>query len=163
LKRFGMKKRVVESLKTVWWVWLGEAPAMRVESEDEALELLRKAGRDLPWANRHGRSDCACAVLEVVWDEASLADWQLEARQTPDRSIIASDIYFRCDGAVARVLAPLTPSRLAAFRRSWAKSAPLPPWGADRYDEALNDPATVVLRGRRLPLEERIRAHRKRD
>lgn len=62
-----MAKQVV-GMNEAWWVWLGEQPAIRVETAAEAASLMLAQAKEYGIANSRGRYDMAAPVVELLWD-----------------------------------------------------------------------------------------------
>ncbi len=144
-----MTKRKTVGLTEAWWVWLGDASAIRVATQDEAIALLERDGKNCDVGNQHGRVDCACAVAQIVWNEP-FHDASQEANGY-HKVVMSPVLYVLWRGKVRKLLAArMTPSKLAARRRSWEVDASgNRAWWPKQYDEAVNDPETVIPRGKR--------------
>ncbi|WP_454727832.1 MULTISPECIES: hypothetical protein [Cupriavidus] len=131
-----MAKRQVVSGNEAWWVWLGEAPAVRVASAEEAMTMLKRDGRDCTVRNLTGRADSVCAVLEILWNEPFRDDE--EAAQGYHRVVWSPWVHVLWQGAVRGYVC-----------RQWGEDG----WWPAQYDKASADPNTVVLRGKRTLVE----------
>lgn len=138
-----MAKRQAVALREVWWVWIGEEPAVSVASEEAARQLLLSSGRDYSLGNSMGRSDMACAVAEIIWNEP------LPDGQDYHKVVVSPSHLILHAGCVRRMIQRLTPSKLASVTNGWPAKPGVPAWWPEQYNAALNDPNTLVLRGRR--------------
>lgn len=142
--------RKVIGLTEVWWVWIGEEPAVRVATEVEAKELMLQEGRDYEDANSFKRPDMACPVAEVLWSEP------LMDGQSYHKPVCAPVFMVLRRGQLRKVVRRLAPSKFTSMAKSWYAIEPeLPAWWPNHYLAAINDPNTLVLRGSK-PLEVQI-------
>jgi len=145
-----MSKREVVALTEAWRVWLGESPAVRVATEEEARQLMLREGRDYALVNSFNRPDMACPVVEILWNEP------LPAGLTWHRFVTSTVLMVLRRGKVRKVVKPLAPSEFASKAESWFSLEPrLPAWWPLQYSSAVQDPETLVLRGTK-PLEVQI-------
>lgn len=135
-------RRQLIGITEAWWVWLGEQPAVRVATEIEARELMLREGRDYELTNSFNRSDMACPVVELLWDEP------LAQGKTCHKTVISPVMMVLRQGQLRKVVRRLTPSRFASTAKSWYELEPrMPAWWPRQYLSAVNDPETLVLRG----------------
>jgi hypothetical protein len=149
-KEMTMSKREVVGLTEAWWVWIGEKPAVRVATENEARELMLRDGRDYEFVNSFNRSDIACPVVEVLWNEP------LPEGETFHRTVCSPVLMVLRRGQLRKVVSRLAPSKFANTAKSWFALEPgLPAWWPRQYLAAMTDPETLVLCGSK-PLDAQI-------
>ncbi|MEX3555549.1 MAG: hypothetical protein VB131_02605 [Burkholderia gladioli] len=147
-----MGKREVLGLTEAWWVWVGEAPAVRVATESEARALMLRDGRDYEVPNSRGRSDMACPVAEVRWSDP------LPEGQTFHKTVCSPVLMVMRLGQLRKVVRHLAPSKFNSTAKSWYALEPgVPAWWPRQYLSAVNDDETLVHRGSK-PLTEQIDA-----
>jgi hypothetical protein len=145
-------KRLVVGLTECWWVWLGEKPATRVTSEEEARALMLHEGRDYEAVNSFNRPDMATPVVEVLWNEP------LPQGNTFHKTVCSPLLMVSRGGELRKVVRRIAPSRFQRTAKSWYALEPeLTAWWPRQYLLAINDPETLVLRGSK-PLECQIDA-----
>lgn len=148
-----MGKRQVIGLTEAWWAWIGGNPAIRLETESEARAMMLAQAKEYGITNDHGyRHDVASPVVEVLWNEP-LADGK-----SCHKTVISPVTLVLHNGKLRKVIRPLSPSKLAATSKGWLALEPrLPAWWPQQYHSAINDPETLVVRGKK-PLELQLAA-----
>jgi len=137
-----MAKRQVIGLTEAWRVWLGESPAVRVATESEAKALILANGKEYGIANNQGRCDVASPVAELLWN-TPLPDGEVF-----HKTVISPVNMVLHNGHLRKIIASLSPSRLATISRGWYALEPaLPAWWPRQYLAAVQDSAVLVLRG----------------
>lgn len=144
--------RKVIAQRECWWVWLGEEPAVRVDTEEEAVFLMCSQGHDYGIPNKHGRRDCACSVLEVIWDEPLPEDKDYHT------SVISPIYMVLRKGHLRKFIHPKPPSKLRPIVKSWSSpvSNGFPAWWPDQYFSAINDPRVLKVRGKKVRIEDQL-------
>ncbi|CAG9260990.1 hypothetical protein BDI4_660046 [Burkholderia diffusa] len=145
-----MSRRQTISLTEAWWVWVGEAPAVRVATEQEAIDVMLRHARDFEIGNSHGRSDVARPIVELLRSDP-LPEGKCFHKVvfSPVRTVLRR-------GQLRKVVDHLSPSRFASIAKGWYELEPrLPAWLPRQYLAAINDPETLTLRGSK-PIEAQI-------
>lgn len=142
-----MGKREIVGMKEAWWVWMGDEPAIRVETEAEARSLMLNHGREYGIRNSNNRCDMASPVVEVAWNDA------LPVGETCHKTVISPVVYVIHNGKLRKTIQPISPSELARITKEWSKQDHgLPAWLPRQYLAAMSDPETLIQRGKQ-PLE----------
>ena len=139
----------VIGLTEAWWVWLGEEPAIRVASEEAAVNALIASGREYGIENSYGRSDMACPVAEILWDKP------LPEGKRFHKTVFSPLTMVLHKGVVRKCIGRISPSKLAKLSKGWDQLEPkFPSWFPRQYNEALNNPDVFVLQGVRPFLDQ---------
>lgn len=143
-----MAKRKTIGLIEAWWVWIGEKKAVRVDTKEQALSLLQQ-GQEYVYTNTNGCSDSASPVVEVIWNDP------LPPGKTYHKTVISPVKYVLHNKQIVKVLRTMPPSKSVSLFKSWYKLEPeLPAWYPNQYNDALNDPQTLVIKGNKSLLQE---------
>lgn len=144
-----MAKRKVIGLQEAWWIWLGEDPAIRVESEEEVKNLILNKGKDYNIKNSHGRYDMACPVAEIVWSDP------LPEGKKFHKTVISPLILVLHNNKIKKMIEHLSPSKLASVSKSWYNLEPqIPAWIPNQYNNAYNNKEVLVIKGKKSILEQ---------
>lgn len=138
----------VVKLREVWWLWLGEASAVSVASEEIAIERLLSEGKEYVVVNSFGRSDMACAEIEITWDKP------LPEGESYHKTVSSPVFVVKHNGIARKCMQRLTPSKLASVSRGWNDliKSNLPAWWPDQYRMGITSPEVLILKGKK-PLE----------
>jgi hypothetical protein len=145
-----MAKFKVISLRETWWVWLNNKTREEVGSKQAAIEKLLKEGCKLGDISK--RHDHARAIVEILWD------MPLEEGESYHKAVLSPARLVLHGGNVRCIIDKLTPSRLASMSKSWLALEPdFPAWWPKQYHAAINDPKTLILRGKK-PVIDQLKA-----
>ena len=137
-----MGKCELIGMREAWWVWLGEQPAVRLDTEADASTLMLENGREYGIMNNYNRCDQASPVVELIWNSV------LPAGQSHHKTVCSPAVYVLHDGELRKMIRPLTPSKLEAATKGWKALEPkFPAWWAQQYHDSINDPDTLIVRG----------------
>lgn len=139
-----MSKRKVINLNEAWWVWIGEDPAIRVETQKEAMDLLQSKGKDYTIRNSYGRSDFASPVVELLWNTP------VPEGQSFHKTVISPVMFVKYNNDIRKMIEYIPPSKSTSLFKSWYELEPeLPAWIPNQYNEAVNDSNCLIIKGKK--------------